>query len=225
MRFYKAKKNAVICVHGGGWVGGSPNNPNFKDIELFTEAGLDVYAIDYQLATPEKPSFPIVLWNIQWNINNIRASGQYDKIILLGSSAGATIAALSTINYTKKNHPDHQPADALALYYGLYDFTTAEADLSPEVYQMFRTFMGPWADNTDYLKRVSPVNSMPMRVKEMPVLLSHGRQDTTINVSQTYNLYPVFKNAVASYPDMPHAYSVNTENISFLLERLTGEGE
>ena len=179
-RHHKGK--VIICLHGGGWTSGTPYNPNFEGIESFNDKGYEVYAPTYPLVSddPDKPytPFPGVLWYIQKEINKFR---DYKEVTLLGTSAGATYAAMTAIHYS--SYEQHRTPDKLALLYGYYDFTDT-VGLSPEVVRRFNLLM-PTQDY-GYRHRVSPVtNASALDENGVDVTIFHGNKDKVIDPIQS----------------------------------------
>ena len=170
-REHTPKNIGLVCVHGGGWVRGSPYNKNFEGIE---DLRYNVYAPEYTLATPEKRSYPGVMWDIQRAM--IYAAQRNEEVYLLGTSAGATLALLTAIRYIRIDYP--VKPSGLILMYGFYDFEDTSS-LSPEVEDMFYTFIG----NKSAAAKANPMNELDI-IKDLPVLLVHGTRDTVINSSE-----------------------------------------
>lgn len=82
------KNRAVLYVHGGGHVGGSPKSRRPLTFELAGRHGLNVIALDYPLA-PEAPypaDLDTCLSAYVWALDRYGAQG----VALMGESAGAT---------------------------------------------------------------------------------------------------------------------------------------
>ena len=180
------KTTGILFVHGGGWVKGSHLNRNLNGTEAFASLGFHLGYAKYRLATEEKPSYAAVLWDVQRAITHMRAQGVED-VTIVGTSAGANLALLSTMHYSKKYAAggSHQPADRMVLMYGIYDYTTAETDLSEPVQGMLKQYIGPRSGNAASMRLLSPVN---MDLPDMPALIIHGEDDTVVSVNQSIAL-------------------------------------
>lgn len=106
----EAKKPVVIYVHGGGWSIGDKANQLENKINLFRSLEYILVSINYRLSpfpyelnNPERIMYPThnedVAAAIKWVVNNIsQYGGNFDKIALLGHSAGAHLVALTGTN-------------------------------------------------------------------------------------------------------------------------------
>ncbi|NGY04109.1 alpha/beta hydrolase [Solimonas terrae] len=93
--------------HGGGWVGGDLETHDALCRDLCIQSQHLVVAFDYRLA-PEHP-FPIpindCLASLAWiKANAARLSGDVDRIVLCGDSAGGNLVAVSA-QQARSRHP------------------------------------------------------------------------------------------------------------------------
>ena len=114
---------AVVYLHGGGWVAGSPKSHRKLGLEI-AAAGFLTINVDYRLA-PEHP-FPEGLedcvFAIKWATKNAaRYGGDTTRIAVGGDSAGANLTAAALISLASEDYAGPKPAAAL-LIYGIYDF-------------------------------------------------------------------------------------------------------
>ncbi|MFF3288751.1 alpha/beta hydrolase [Streptomyces sp. NPDC003023] len=91
---------AVYCIHGGGFVLGSPDVDHDWNLLLCRELGTPVVSVDYRLA-PEHP-FPAPLEDCYAGLRGLvdradRYGVRQDRIALWGDSAGAGMAAALTM--------------------------------------------------------------------------------------------------------------------------------
>lgn len=181
----KPRRPAILLVHGGGWNRGSHLNQNFNGTDELARYGFEVTYSVYRLATSVKPSWPAVLWDVQRAITQLRARG-FDDVTVIGTSAGANLALLSTMHYEKKFAATgrHEPADRLILLYGVYDYSQAEK-LHSVVRQGLSDYTGRPVAELARQRWMNPVN---MELPAVPVLLIHGDEDTLVPVEQTYAL-------------------------------------
>lgn len=96
----------VVFVHGGGWAIGDKANQVQDKATLFTTAGYVFASVNYRLSPATAPPYPAdrvrfpahphdVGEAVGWIHRNIGAyGGDPDRIVLIGHSAGAQIAAL-----------------------------------------------------------------------------------------------------------------------------------
>jgi hypothetical protein len=90
----------IVYLHSGGWIGGS--RVNVADVATAQLArGYAVASVDYQLATPgEAGSFPAAVYDVKRAVRFLKVrAGSWgldpNRVILMGSSAGGHLAALS----------------------------------------------------------------------------------------------------------------------------------
>ena len=112
----------VLDIHGGGWILGEPaNDADFND-ELARTAKVAVVSVDYRLA----PEFPFTACiddckaAAKWLLNNSTKEFGTDKIFLSGGSAGAHLAAVTTL-YIRDSLKAIDKIKGVNLVYGVYD--------------------------------------------------------------------------------------------------------
>eukprot|EP00833_Pecoramyces_ruminatium_P017558 jgi/Orpsp1_1/1191590/evm.model.d7180000087199.1 len=99
------KRPVVVYVHGGGWCEGSKEKEAFMG-EFFQKKGYIAVLIDYTLY-PETENMDDMVEDIynalKWTTENIsKYGGNVDKISLMGHSAGAHLATLTTVKAALK---------------------------------------------------------------------------------------------------------------------------
>jgi acetyl esterase len=82
--------HAILYVHGGGWIVGSPLTHADISGALAEGAGMTVYSVDYRLA-PEHPAPAPVVDGCR-ALSALLQPGEIEGIVLCGDSAGAAIA-------------------------------------------------------------------------------------------------------------------------------------
>ncbi len=112
----------VLEIHGGGWIQGSPQyDAQFND-ELARTSKVAVVSVDYRLA-PENP-FPACIEDCKaaakWLVNNSKKEFGTEKIFLSGGSAGAHLAAVTTL-YIRDSLKAIDKVKGVNLIYGVYD--------------------------------------------------------------------------------------------------------
>jgi acetyl esterase/lipase len=115
-------KAVVLSIHGGGWYAGSAKENAAFDDELACNANVAVLSVDYRLA-PENP-FPACIEDCKatakWLIANCQKEFGTDKIFLSGNSAGAHLAALTTL-YIRDELKAIDKIKGVNFVYGVYD--------------------------------------------------------------------------------------------------------
>ncbi len=114
-----ANRPAILWIHGGGFVLGSPESHGGLGGHLAMEAGADVYLPDYRLA-PEHP-FPAATDDAFSTYRDMLARGHDpSRVAIGGDSAGGAIAILTTTAIREMDVPS--PA-ALVLISPVTDLT------------------------------------------------------------------------------------------------------
>jgi len=99
------RRPVVVHVHGGGWCEGSKEKEAYVG-EFFQKKGYIAVLIDYTLYPQTENMDDMVedIYNaLQWTVKNIsKYGGNADKISLMGHSAGAHLATLTTVKAALK---------------------------------------------------------------------------------------------------------------------------
>ncbi len=155
----KGPHPAMVFIHGGGWVMGDLDT-HHQLVLRFAEQGFVVVAMDYGLA-PEQP-FPAgyedAVTAVRWTLDNVaRFDGDPERLVLVGDSAGANIAAGMAVSERDL------PIRALGLAYGVYDLehmpTAPHVHANDFLSNLHQAYVG--AENLHLLKdpRVSPIHA------------------------------------------------------------------
>lgn len=170
---------AILFIHGGGWRGGDRKQLRRQAI-FMAQHGMVGMAIDYRLA-PAHP-FPAALADSRSGLAFLRAhAAQYhvdpSRIALVGSSAGAHLAALTatTAGQPGKGVPDG--VQAVVAFNGIFDF----AAMPPST--MVSDFLGgSCSARHDICTEASPVDHVHPGLPAFLVL--HGTADKTAPYEQ-----------------------------------------
>jgi acetyl esterase/lipase len=170
---------AIVLVHGGGWVGGSPRSVSTLGVWLASQ-GFLVIAPRYQLATRSTPGFPGALEDIacavRWAAGHPAGDG---TVTLVGHSAGAHLAAVVALTgdlYAQECSVD-DPATATRLIglAGPYDIGRLGVIVLP--------FFGVSpADAPDIWRQGNPLDLVG-GTANLAVLLLHGDADRVVDTS------------------------------------------
>ncbi|MCQ3016324.1 alpha/beta hydrolase [Pseudomonas tremae] len=125
-----SKLPAILYIHGGGFVLGSPEMADDYLAELAIELQAIVVAVDYRLA-PEHP-FPIPLEDchaaLEWTFcNGPKLNIDIRNVVIMGHSAGGGLAAALAI--LARNTATHE-IGGLVLIYPMLDHRTGSPDSS-----------------------------------------------------------------------------------------------
>ncbi|GGP13129.1 alpha/beta hydrolase [Oceanobacillus neutriphilus] len=115
------KKQAplLMYIHGGGLIWGTRDDLDKKQVELYIDAGFNVFSIDYRLAPETK--LPEIIEDIRdaivWLIEEGNREFDFDteNIAVIGSSAGAYLALMTGVLETRPK--------AIVSFYGYGDIT------------------------------------------------------------------------------------------------------
>ena len=176
----------IILVHGGGWVGGDKDAPNLQGCERLVG---DVISMNYFLSYEGQKEVWYQAMKDVYNLVKHVEKVAPSKIILLGTSAGANIAALACNRW-----PDL--VDGFIGFYGAYDLTR-KIDFSDEVKEMIKVY-------TPYPRRASPYYKLHMP----PCLFIHGLSDESIHWTQTRNMHKKFGGTLLLSQDKGHAFNI-----------------
>jgi acetyl esterase/lipase len=197
-----AKAPVVMFFYGGGWTDGVKSDYRFVAASLAAQ-GFVVVVPDYRLYPDVR--FPEFMRDgaeaTLWIKENISAhGGDANRIVLMGHSAGAYIAAMLTLDPQWLGAVGLKPADAITAGIGIagpYDFLPLR---DPELKEIF--------GNPDTLARTQPINFVDG--KAPPMLLVAGKADKRVNPGNTKRLAERIKAkggrvATIFYPRIGHA--------------------
>src|SRR5208337_1382290 len=181
----------VLAIHGGSWIGGSKSEYG-PQLARLTRHGYVVFAADYQLARPGKPSWPGALEDLREAIRWIRRHADKflvdpNRLVVFGSGSGAHLALL-----LGTFPPDHEPggissrAQAVVSMYGpadLADLVTGRHLSSDPT----RQFLGQ--DLPDWLARAGAASPLEQVSRDdSPTLLVHGSDDRWVPLEQSQRM-------------------------------------
>lgn len=189
----------VIAAPGGGWFVSDPVGLKHWG-EFLAQNGFAVFAIQYRVSATEK-TFPKPVFDVLGAIQFVRGSASElhidpERIALLGSSAGAHVAALAALagdapQFAKRETSSaHAGVDtrvkAFAGVYGVYDLFAhwqhEIADFSNASGRRSECFLGapPYADRQLYVD-ASPLSYVRYAANKLAVFLAYGTTDHVVN--------------------------------------------
>ncbi len=179
---------AVVCIHGGGWQGGSRQDLA-KTIEVLAGRGYAAATISYRLVP--KATFPAQIEDCKAAIRWLRANAEKhhiraDRIGVVGFSAGGhlccllgTTAAKDGLEGSGGNPDQSSRVQAVVSFFGPTDFTTRtwSADLETK---LLVPFVGAsFDDKPELYRRLSPI--VYVSKDAPPFLFFHGTEDTLVS--------------------------------------------
>ena len=193
----------LVYLHGGAWVWGSPDSHRKLTYRL-AEQGFLTLSVDYRLA-PEHPfpaGFNDCVHAIHFAFHNARRwSGDPQKLVLAGDSAGANLAAASAIELA--NSAGGPGIRGVGLLYGVFDFSGLDAD------GITRDLVDAYLGARDLVRdpRVSPVLKAAVLP---PAHIAVGSADPLIEDAEKLRAALARAGRVHDfqvYEDMPHAFA------------------
>lgn len=164
------KNTLLVFVYGGAWRTGSKNYYRYVGT-YFARRGYTTLIPDYRVYPDVQ--FPEFIDDIALAIKTLEKSNlaTYEKIILVGHSAGAHTAAMLVVDpsyFTRFNI--ETPIESFIGLSGPYDLPF-DAELTP----IFETAINE-RDKTNPVTLSKNVPHLP------PITLIHGREDTRVNI-------------------------------------------
>jgi len=210
----------VILIHGGGWASG--NKSHLVPLaQKLAEHGFVAASVEYRLS-PEAlyPAGVIDLKTaIKWlKINAAEFGLDSSKVVVLGTSAGATLASLLATTGGKDVYPSHKldrnasdRVQALINIDGVVDFTTpsesAKDDNPDKPSAGARWFGATYQQKPELWEEASAVNYVDEQTPPTIFINSknarfHAGRGDFLKVLDQYGIY----NEVHTIPDTPHPF-------------------
>lgn len=211
----------LISVHGGAFSG---NNSTRKHEVSFTQKaafaglahGYAVACVDYTLQTSKGPAvFPLAIQEVRAAVRYIRSvAGEYnldpDRIALMGESAGAMLVSLAALTDGEgySDNPEFGRMEYSAKPQAvILQYTGARSGKNAMTAGLFGVKQKKLTD--EMVWQVDPIEHID--ASDPPVFLEHGTADSTLNYSNSIDMYEALTAAgVANcelhlYEGMEHA--------------------
>jgi acetyl esterase len=126
LREFRPEKvdGAMLHIHGGGWMTGSPEMMDLLNDAISKTLNLAIVSVDYRLA-PENP-YPAGPDDCEtaavWLIENCRAEYGTDRLLIGGESAGAHLSAVTLLRLRDRHAWEDRFCGA-NLVFGAYDLS------------------------------------------------------------------------------------------------------
>jgi acetyl esterase/lipase/L-ascorbate metabolism protein UlaG (beta-lactamase superfamily) len=192
----------VVWIHGGGWLGGSKENPPAKPL---LERRFAAASISYRFSNAAP--FPAQIHDCKAAVRFLRANAKTyninpDRIGAWGASAGGHLAALLGTSGSMKaldgtvgkflETPSvvqavcdwFGPSDLLTMPIGKRQFTEGQ---DPEL----KLLGGPLSEKRDLAELASPITHVTGSAP--PFLIMHGDQDNLVPLAQSQLLHDLLK--------------------------------
>jgi acetyl esterase/lipase len=183
---------AIICLHGGGWIGGERQQMK-GTIEALAHRGYVAISPDYRLAPKDR--FPAQIEDCKAAVRWLRANAANhcvdpQHIGVFGFSAGAHLACL--LGVTRKednlegkggNAEQSSAVQAVVSFFGPADFTQSVWSKEVSELHLVPFLGGTAADKADVYRRASPATYI--HEKCPPFLFVHGTADEIVPIRQS----------------------------------------
>ena len=184
----RARRPALMQIHGGGWVIGDKREQGLPLLNHMAVQGWVGFNVNYRLSPGA--TFPDHLVDLKRALVWIKEHAEEydvdpDFICVTGGSAGGHLTALMGLTVDDPRfQPDFEEADtsvaAAVPFYGIYDFTPQGAfGADPEIYRKFLEPMVMKAfveEEPEKYELASPIHHL--RADAPPFLAVHGDKDT-----------------------------------------------
>ncbi len=202
----------LILIHGGGWTTGNKETMNpFKEYLRLQLPDVAVVNINYRLATPDNPPFPMQIDDITAMVNHLKTnSDNYvisEQFGFIGVSAGAQLSMLWSYAFDIENN-----VNMVGSIVGPTNFTDPaylESE-NPVLLELIDTF--GIDTSTTFLESVSPYHQVT--TTSAPTILFYGGIDPLVPTSQGVDMEAKLTqfgvdNAFTLYPNDGHGWIGN----------------
>jgi triacylglycerol lipase len=210
----------ILFVHGGGFVRGdksTPGTPHNENVGLWAaRSGMVGVTMNYRLAPEHR--WPAGAQDVAAAVAWLRANvaghgGDPDRIVLVGSSAGAThIASYAAL---PELHPDGEPGiRGLVLLSGAYDLPTFDDE----------AVLGPYFGSRSQWDSASPLAGLVE--SRLPVMVAVAEHDPAVSHRQAANAFTALYEHAGRVPHLVYVAGHNHFTEVFHLntdDRLLGD--
>lgn len=228
--------NLILLIHGGAWVEG--DKKSFRDtlVNRAAETGLCMASVNYTFVS-DNTDINYILDEISMALKAIKAKGNdlgisINKVMLYGHSAGGNLSLLYA--YSRFDEAPIKPAAVVGLS-APTDLTDIQSYIDGDfeedtAYNLFSMACGykftkdNLNDAIPYLAEVSPVTYVSSAC--VPTILGHGKNDTTVNFSQSEKLDALLtqygvKHEFVVFPTAGHNLSSDTDQSNKVYSLIT----
>ena len=182
----------IVCIHGGGWRGGSRTNLG-KTTEVLAGRGYVAVTLSYRLVPAG--TFPAQIEDCKAAIRWLRANAKKykidpDHIGAVGYSAGGHLVCLlgtagkeDGLEGSGGNPEQSSKVQAVVSFFGPTDFTVRTWDEKIEKTILVPFLGGSFEEKGEVYKKASPITYV--RKGAPPFLFFHGTEDKLVAVGQS----------------------------------------
>ncbi len=185
----------VVCVHGGGWVGGDRKQMG-QTIHALARRGYVAVSPDYRLAPHDR--FPAQVEDCKAAVRWLRANAaaykiDADHIGAVGFASGGHLACL--LGMTDKddgmegsggNADQSSRVQAVVSFFGPTDLTWRDWNLDVTAKNLIPLIGGTIADKPEEYRKASPLTYAGKNAA--PLLMFHGDRDKIVPLEQSQKL-------------------------------------
>jgi acetyl esterase/lipase len=191
----------ALLFHGGGWQSGSKDEIAL-DVLPYLEMGFAVANVDYRLA--RVATAPAAVEDsrcaLRWVVRHAKQYGlDTDRLILVGSSAGAHLALMAALAPVTAGFDGLCPGDeplkvaAVINFFGVIDVGDL---LGPKDARDFAVgWIGNPPDRAALARRVSPITYVAKGASAPPIFTAHGDADPVVPFAQARRLHEALDRA------------------------------
>lgn len=208
----------ILFVHGGGWTQGSKGTAN--QFKIFFNKGYAVATIEYRLAkdAPAPAAVEDVRSAVCFLLKNSKYNINPDKVVLMGSSAGAHLALLA--GYLGKNKKfdvdcDYKKDIKIAAVINKYGITDVWEYINSKNGKRNAIWLGAKSNDQELAKSLSPLYYVGKNTP--PTFSVHGTADPSVNYQHSVQLKEALdkngiKNELITIPEGLHGKFTKEQN-------------
>jgi acetyl esterase/lipase len=183
---------AIVCIHGGGWVGGDRRQMAMT-IGVLAARGYVAVSPDYRLAPGGR--FPAAVEDCKAAVRWLRAHARAykvdpNRIGVMGLSAGAHLACMLGVTDkadgmegTGGNPEESSRVQAVVSFFGPTDLTRPDFRKDAQEENLVPLLGGTLAEKPEAYRRASPIRYVTE--KAPPFLFLHGSEDRVVPLEQS----------------------------------------
>src|SRR5580693_5406396 len=183
----------ALLFHGGGWQSGAKDEIAL-DVLPYLEMGFAVANVDYRLA--HVATAPAAVEDsrcaLRWVIRHAKQYGlDVDRLILVGSSAGAHLALMAALAPAAAGFdglcPGDEPLRAAAVinFFGVVDVAALLGPPNPRDFAV--GWIGDGPQRLELARRLSPITYVTKAAP--PIFTAHGDADPVVPFAQAKQLH------------------------------------
>lgn len=223
---------AIVFLHGGSWMFGSPSQFHYHSDYLAQKYGFFALSVDYRLSG--EAQFPAALHDAKCAIRWVRSHAKKlnidpQRVVIAGGSAGGHLSSMIATTAGVKAYegdgghgkfPSH--ANAVVIFNGEFDMWDLVEKKS--LIDAMNQFIG--GSSEEMPKKYDELSSIKRVDGKTPAtLLIHGTEDRCVSHEQAVAFYSRLREVgvhaeLAIYEGKPHAWFNNEPDKTITLKRM-----